>query len=562
MFAAFSATGCAAVTAGCQRLFYFGEVYRHRLDTEGLRRQHAVAQIRPIVLAGQARHAHPKVFSQRQLVKMPTRGAVLPAGVSVQSLWPPPAPTFSLKAHGPPHPVFRSSFSVACSLPFPSIGRAARQHLLFYSTAALFCKGTRGHSGAAGLAGVKRRAFGRKLQGGYAAGATSAPAPAATLFGSQGRGIRCAAGPRRGQQNQGHLQPRGKPLMPCSGPAHRAKLPEASATPARIKSRRRIGVCRIKAAAGPPVLGTRAFGKIAGAGYAAGAILRASASRRALRGRSGGGKRLRRSPPERQPNRGRFCSRAGKPLMPILGPACRANLPGGVSVMPACIKSRRRIGACRSKAAASCLRRRTGRTAGAAGLAGVKHHAFGKLRGPDMPQAPYSAPASAATPLRKVRGLGIRSPRLPERATEPRAFAARGKPLMPMLRPTAQGKAAGEASATPARIKSRRRIGVCRSKAAGAVTERPARVRHARRHRALAGGPAPAALTFYQTPGPPRGAAAFCARTPARIMRQKIFARPDQRVYMGLYCIYRIYTHFRKLLYGHHHSKHERQAHL
>ena len=75
---------------------------------------------------------------------------------------------------------------------------------------------------------------------------------------------------------------------------------------------------------------------------------------------------------------------------------------------------------------------------------------------------------------------------LPERAAEPRAFCSARKAVDAHAPAHRAGQSCREASATPARIKSRRRIGVCRSKAAGLLQRRPARVRHARRHRAFA----------------------------------------------------------------------------
>ncbi|PWL87749.1 MAG: hypothetical protein DBY17_05700 [Oscillospiraceae bacterium] len=76
----------------------------------------------------------------------------------------------------------------------------------------------------------------------------------------------------------------------------------------------------------------------------------------------------------------------------------------------------------------------------------------------------------------------------------------------------------------------------------GAVTEAPCQSPACAAAQGLCGGPAPAALSpFYQTPGPPRGAAAFCARTPARIMRQKIFRPPLDNVYIWGYIVYIVY---------------------
>ena len=74
----------------------------------------------------------------------------------------------------------------------------------------------------------------------------------------------------------------------------------------------------------------------------------------------------------------------------------------------------------------------------------------------------------------------------PEGATEPRAFCSARKAVNAHTPARRAGQSCREASAMPACIKSRRRIGVCRSKAAGLLQRRPARVRHARRHRAFA----------------------------------------------------------------------------
>ena len=68
-----------------------------------------------------------------------------------------------------------------------------------------------------------------------------------------------------------------------------------------------------------------AFGKLQGGGYAAGAIPRACASRRAFREGQGPGRTARRRPRRRgQQNRGRFAAR-GKPWMPMLRPGARGG---------------------------------------------------------------------------------------------------------------------------------------------------------------------------------------------------------------------------------------------
>ena len=225
--AAFSATGVRGRHGGHQRLFCSGEIYRHRLDAEGLRRQHAVAQILPIVLAGSARHAHPEGFRTPACTKCPQGVQSFPPEFPYTKPWPPPAPAPFSKGHAGLHILFQV-FQHRLLASFPCIGRAAARHIFFilfhrrtFARARPLRRRSPGtHSGTWGT----QRALHASL------------APTAALF-QKGQGPGCTARRRprpRGQQNRGRFAARGKPWMPmlrpgAQGKAAKRRLPRLSA---------------------------------------------------------------------------------------------------------------------------------------------------------------------------------------------------------------------------------------------------------------------------------------------------------------------------------------------
>ena len=171
----------------------------------------------------------PKVFSHASLHKMPTRVQSFPPEFPYTKPWAPACASALLKkATRASTSCFRSSFSIACSLPFPALAvPRPGTSFLFYSTAALFARarplrrrspGT--HSGTWGT----QRALHASL------------APTAALF-QKGQGPGCTARRRprqRGQQNRGRFAARGKPWMPMLRPGARGGC-FCAHTPARTK---------------------------------------------------------------------------------------------------------------------------------------------------------------------------------------------------------------------------------------------------------------------------------------------------------------------------------------